>query len=105
MTVVSKSFKYITNKFMQADWMIINGHKIQVSGYKYLSKDQNIRDGLEAPLGYNKRIKTPWGETEMCMIVAMPSLDGTLDFYATVANPKTNPGVRMSAFRVDKSLI
>ena len=95
---ISASIKYMNNDM---DWMIVNGQRIQVADYRYTSSFPRTRDGLDAPLGYMKRIVTPWGETEMCMITAMPALDGTIDFYATVSKPKTNPGVRFSVFRVD----
>lgn len=95
---ISASIKYMGN---DQDWMIINGQRIQVADYRYTNDGHKRRDGLDAPLGYMKRIVTPWGETEMCMITAMPALNGTLDFYATVNKPKTNLGVRFSVFRVD----
>lgn len=83
------------NGFIGDDIMMIDGNRVRVP--ELLSRPGK---GIEPSYGYRKRITTPWGATEDCIIVTVPSLSGEKDKYAQVYRPKSNPGVAFSTFRL-----
>lgn len=64
----------------------------------------NVKQPLDAPVGYFKNVMTPWGVVERCNVVAMPSLSGEKVEYASVYKPVTNPGVRWSVFEIKEPI-
>jgi hypothetical protein len=89
------------DKTTNFDYVIIDGERVQVPGYRYNKKGE--KDGLESSYGYYKKVKTPWGAMERCFIVTVPSLAGGKDSYASVFKPESNPGVRWSVFQLQES--
>lgn len=81
--------------YLNDDIMMVDGQRVLVP--KLLSQPGK---GVEASYGYRKRVKTPWGADEDCIIVTVPSLSGERDKYAQVYRPKSNPGVAFSAFKL-----
>ena len=66
---------------------------------------KEIPPAQEAPLGYFRTVRTPWGELEECRIVEMIGLDNETEYYASVNRPKTNFNVRWSVFKTEKKNI
>jgi hypothetical protein len=85
--------------FPNDDEMIVRGRRVRVP--KWHINKKGDRDGLEPSYGFKKRVMTPWGVVEECIITPVPSLAGGFDFCAQVERPKSNPYVKMSTFWID----
>lgn len=55
---------------------------------------------LDAPSGNKALINTPWNTIEEAMVVNMPDFSGNKVKYAMIFEPKTNPGVKFSVFKL-----
>ena len=82
------------------DAVLVAGRKIRVADYRQ-TKDGR-RDGVDAPYGFTRRVKTPWGAVERCTITPTPNLIGGLDYCAQVYKPKSNPHVHFCTFWVNE---
>jgi hypothetical protein len=80
------------------DYTIRDGHRVRLQEQRY--NKEGKPDGIEPSYGYYKRILTPWGKMERCYVVAVPSLAGGYEKFASVYKPETNPGVRWSVFQI-----
>lgn len=83
------------NGFIGDEIMMIDGQRVSIP--KLIGEPGK---GVEPSYGYHKRVMTPWGVDEDCIIVTVPSLSGEKDKYAQVYRPKSNPGVAFSTFRL-----
>lgn len=83
------------------DYTVIDGRRVRTADRRFNKNGES--DGLDPSYGYYMHVKTPWGETERCYIVTVPSLAGGKERYASVYKPATNPGVRWSVFQIDES--
>lgn len=80
------------------EYRIVDGHRVRLQERRRNKKGE--ADGIEASYGYYANVLTPWGEMERCYVVAVPSLAGGFEKFASVYKPVTNPGVRWSVFQV-----
>lgn len=54
---------------------------------------------LDAPIGEERIVMTPWGSTEKCNVFKMSRYSGKEE-YASVYRPSSKPYVRYSVFRL-----
>lgn len=81
--------------YIDDDTRIIDGHRVRIPELITVPGK-----GVTPSYGYKKRVMTPWGEPEVCDIIATPSLLGGTERYAQVYRPKSNPGVSIATFRL-----
>lgn len=79
---------------------LVDGRRVQVAERIPESRYGKEYTRLDAPHGYKKRIMTPWGAEEMCMIYVVKDISGMVERYATIARPKSDPLVAFKCFRL-----
>lgn len=62
---------------------------------------KEIKLGLQAPIGHEKRVMTPWLTEETAMVVTNRGLGTKKESYAMIERPASNPHVAFSVFKVN----
>ena len=83
------------NGYVDDDTMIIDGNRVRVAEF-----NSHSGKGVQPSYGYRKRVMTPWGASEICTIMTVPSLSGEKEKYAHVYRPASNKGVAFSTFKL-----
>lgn len=62
---------------------------------------KEIKPGLQAPIGREKTVQTPWGTEEVAAVVTNRGLGTKKESYGMIDRPQTNPYVAFSVFKIN----
>lgn len=82
------------------DTKLMDGRRVQIAERIPEKRYDKEYTRLDAPYGYKKRLMTPWGAEETCMVYVVKDISGMVERYATVARPASDPLVTFKCFRL-----
>lgn len=87
-------------KYVQPEYTIIDGRRVVIAKHITETKYGRTYDRLDAPHGYKQTVKTHDDSNQSAMIYVTKGHDGSVERYAMVQRPTTDPLVAMRCFKL-----
>jgi hypothetical protein len=87
-------------EYVQPEYTIIDGRRVVIAKHITETKYGRTYDRLDAPYGYKRTVKTHDGSSQSAMVYITKGLDGSVERYAMVQRPTTDPLVAMQCFKL-----
>jgi hypothetical protein len=90
----------INREYVQPEYTIIDGRRVVIAKHITETKYGRTYDRLDAPYGYKRTVKTHDDSSQSAMVYVTKGLDGSIERYAMVQRPTTDPLVAMQCFKL-----
>jgi hypothetical protein len=87
-------------EYVKSEYTIIDGRRVVIAKHITETKYGRTYDRLDAPHGYKQTVKTHDDSNQSAMIYVTKGHDGSVERYAMVQRPTTDPLVAMQCFKL-----
>jgi hypothetical protein len=87
-------------EYVQPEYTIIDGRRVPISRHITETKYGRTYNLLDAPYGYKQSVKTYDGSNQSAIIYMAKGIDGSVERYALVQRPTTDPLVATKCFKL-----